>query len=214
MKKLLLHICCGPCSTPVISNLSPEFEVAGFYYNPNIFPETEFVSRLDSAKKVAQFNGIKLIVPDHSAVIPAEAGIYINKSRGLDSRFCGNDEKERGNNKRGWKNSNDYESYLRFIGGTKQKPERCFLCYRQRLEKTAGFAKKNGFDAFSTTLLISPFQFHEELKKIGEEIAKEYGIDFHYQDFRALYKESREISKELGLYLQKYCGCRFSRRRK
>ncbi len=121
MKKLLLHICCGPCSTPVIPNLRSEFEVAGFYYNPNIFPETEFASRLDSAKKVAQFNGIKLIVPDHSAVIPAEAGIYINKSRGLDSRFRGNDEKERGNNKRGWKNSNDYESYLRFIGETKKE---------------------------------------------------------------------------------------------
>lgn len=173
MQNLLLHICCGPCATPIIPNLNPKFEVLGYYFNPNIFPETEFNQRLNSAQKVAEFNGIKLVIPEQSR-----------------------------------------DDYFSYIGETKQKPERCLLCYRQRLAKTAQCAKENGFDAFSTTLLISPFQYHDDLRRIGEEISKEYGIDFYYEDFRELYNESREISKNLDLYLQKYCGCKFSRKRK
>ncbi len=57
-------------------------------------------------------------------------------------------------------------------------------CYKIRLEQTAKYAKKNGYDTFSTTLLISPYQRHEALKEIGEEIAKRYGLTFLYKDFR------------------------------
>lgn len=87
---------------------------------------------------------------------------------------------------------------------------RCEYCYRTRLEKTAQYAKENGYDSFSTTLLISPYQNHELLKKIGEELEKEYGVNFIYRDFRPGFRESQTRARELNLYRQKYCGCIFS----
>lgn len=67
-----------------------------------------------------------------------------------------------------------------------------------------------GYDAFSTTLLISPYQNHELLKQIGEELAQKYGISFLYRDFRQGFREGQNEARELGLYMQKYCGCVFS----
>ena len=83
-------------------------------------------------------------------------------------------------------------------------------CYKVRLEQTAKYAKENGYDAISTTLLVSPYQKHEILKKQGEEIAKKYGIQFLYRDFRVGFKEGQTKARELGMYMQKYCGCIFS----
>lgn len=83
-------------------------------------------------------------------------------------------------------------------------------CYPVRLEQTAKYAKENGYDSFSTTLLISPYQNHEMLIKVGEEMAKKYGLKFLYHDFRAGFREGQEKARELGLYRQKYCGCVFS----
>ncbi len=114
--------------------------------------------------------------------------------------------------------SPDYkmEEYFRavfsFVGeGLKPSPtERCSLCWRLRLSMTAGFAKNNGFDAFTTTLLVSPYQDHEKVKKIGEDIAVEKGIQFYYQDFRPGFREGQAEAKKENLYRQKYCGCVFS----
>ena len=83
-------------------------------------------------------------------------------------------------------------------------------CYRVRLEQTAKFAKENGFDSITTTLLVSPYQKHELLKEQGEEIAKKYGLEFVYRDFRIGFREGQAKARELGLYMQKYCGCIFS----
>ena len=83
-------------------------------------------------------------------------------------------------------------------------------CYRVRLEQTAKYAKENGYDTFSTTLLISPYQNHEALKQIGEEMAQKYDITFLYRDFRPGFREGQAKARELGLYMQKYCGCVFS----
>jgi predicted adenine nucleotide alpha hydrolase (AANH) superfamily ATPase len=109
------------------------------------------------------------------------------------------------------------EEYFRFIfsnnvgGGLKPSPaERCGLCWELRLSKTASFAKANGFDAFTTTLLISPYQDHEKVKKIGEKIASEKGVQFYYQDFRPGFRNGQEQAKKENLYRQKYCGCVFS----
>ena len=87
---------------------------------------------------------------------------------------------------------------------------RCQYCYRTRLEKTVQYAKENGYDAFCTTLLISPYQNHEKLKQTEEELEKEYGIHFYYQDFREGFRQGQNEARELGLYMQKYCGCIFS----
>jgi len=67
-----------------------------------------------------------------------------------------------------------------------------------------------GYDAFSTTLLISPYQKHEKLKALGEQLEKEIGIKFHYEDFRPFFREGQKQARELPLYMQKYCGCIFS----
>ena len=83
-------------------------------------------------------------------------------------------------------------------------------CYRVRIEQTAKYAKENGYDAFTTTLFVSPYQKHEELKKVCEEIADKYDIQFLYRDFRPGFREGQNKARELGLYMQKYCGCIFS----
>ncbi|MCL2800174.1 MAG: epoxyqueuosine reductase QueH [Treponema sp.] len=88
------------------------------------------------------------------------------------------------------------------------KPEsRCFLCYRIRLEKTAAFAKENNFGAFTTTLLISPYQDHDAIVQISRECSAKYGVGFYYMDFRRFFKESQASARARGFYMQKYCGC-------
>ena len=104
-------------------------------------------------------------------------------------------------------NNYEIENYLK---GSLAAEERCKFCYEERLEKTAKIAEELDLDAFTTTLLISPFQKHETIASVGDKLAGKFGIGFYYEDFRKGYKESRDISRSLGLYMQKYCGCIFS----
>ncbi len=78
------------------------------------------------------------------------------------------------------------------------------------MEKTAVFARENGFDAFTTTLLGSPYQDHDILKNICEDVAKKTGIKFYYDDFRVGFKAAHDKAKSKGMYCQNYCGCVFS----
>lgn len=88
--------------------------------------------------------------------------------------------------------------------------KRCGFCYRSRLEKTVRYAKEHGYDSFTTTLLVSPYQKHELIKQIAEELAEEYEIEFIYIDFREGFREGQQIARDAGLYMQKYCGCIYS----
>ena len=83
-------------------------------------------------------------------------------------------------------------------------------CYRVRLEQTAKYAKENGYDAFTTTLLVSPYQNNDLLIQVAEEIADKYGIKFLYRDFRPGFRDGQAEARSLGMYMQKYCGCVFS----
>lgn len=83
-------------------------------------------------------------------------------------------------------------------------------CYPVRLEQTAKYAKENGYDSFSTTLLVSPYQNHEAIIEVANKIADKYGIKFLYRDFRVGFRQGQAKARELGLYMQKYCGCVFS----
>ena len=85
-------------------------------------------------------------------------------------------------------------------------------CYPVRLEQTAKYAKENGYDTITTTLLVSPYQKHDIIKNLGESIAQKYGLTFLYRDFRVGFKRGQAKARELGLYIQKYCGCIFSER--
>lgn len=95
-----------------------------------------------------------------------------------------------------------------------ERGERCRLCYRDRLVKTAALAKNNNFDIFGTTLLVSPYKDDAAIRLIGGELAAVTGIAFLDMDFQANdgYRRSQELAKELELYRQKFCGCEYSRR--
>lgn len=88
--------------------------------------------------------------------------------------------------------------------------DRCHACYEMRLNETARIAREKGFEYFSTTLLISPYQKQELVKEVGEDFARIYGIQFVYEDLRPLFRDSWRLAREKGFYTQGYCGCIFS----
>lgn len=92
--------------------------------------------------------------------------------------------------------------------------ERCFKCYRMRMEETAKLAEKQGFDYFTTTLSISPLKNAAKINEIGEELGEIYKVEHLPSDFKKKngYKRSIELSAEHHLYRQNYCGCVYSRR--
>ena len=87
---------------------------------------------------------------------------------------------------------------------------RCTWCYEHRLEETARFAAENGFESFTTTLLASVYQRHDLIAAAAERFAKQYGVQFLYRDFRPNFRAGNQRARELGFYMQKYCGCVFS----
>ena len=109
------------------------------------------------------------------------------------------------------------ERFYEMAKGLEQVPEggaRCFKCYRLRLTETAAMARAGKYAYFTPTLSISPLKNAEKLNEIGGQLAKDYGVDYLYSDFKKRngYKRSTELSREYGLYRQDYCGCVFSMR--
>lgn len=100
--------------------------------------------------------------------------------------------------------------YFSAVNLKEDKEYRCSVCWSLRLKNTARLAKKEGFSHFTTTLLVSPYQDQELLKKIGSDISKEQNIDFYYEDFRPGFREAHDIAKKQGMYCQRYCGCIYS----
>ena len=175
---LILHSCCAPCSSYCIEYLSQYFSITVFYYNPNIYPETEYEKRKAEQKRLISEMETKHPVKMLDCDFQSEK--FYEMAKGLeDCRECG---------------------------------ERCFKCYRLRLEKTAVEAKNNDYDYFTTTLTISPLKNAQKINEIGYELAEKYGTDWLPSDFkkREGYKRSIELSKAFNLYRQNYCGCVFS----
>ena len=169
--KLLLHICCAPCSAACIKVLREEnIDIVGYWYNPNIHPFKEYDNRLKALKEYSKMINLNVIYDD----------------------FYGLDE---------------------FVKNTVNIIDnRCGYCYLSRMERVVKYAHDNGYDAFSSTLFISPYQKHDLLKSICEKLSKKYNIQFLYRYFRPYYELGREMFRETGLYMQKYCGCIFSER--
>ncbi len=176
--RLLLHSCCGPCSSYVIEYLSRFFDVTVFFSNSNISPEEEFDKRLITQREVTE--KLKTQYPVSLVADEYNHEDFLNKVSGLEN------ERE---------------------GGA-----RCTECFRLRLLEAAKYAKENGFDCFTTTLSVSPHKNAEILNSLGNEIGEQFGISFLTADFkkREGYKRSIELSRELDLYRQEYCGCEFS----
>lgn len=109
----------------------------------------------------------------------------------------------------------DYYGLVEFTRNVINNLEtRCCYCYETRIRKTAEHAKQNGFDMFSTTLLVSPYQNHEKIKEICEKYAEEYEIGFFYGDFRVNFRDGQKSAREKSIYMQKYCGCIFSEQKR
>lgn len=102
----------------------------------------------------------------------------------------------------------DIEEFFRRVAF--RENDRCAACYHLRLEKAARAAAEQGFDAFTTSLLVSPYQKHELIRDIGRSVGAEQAIEFYYEDFRPGWRQTRAMSREMDLYRQKYCGCIYS----
>ena len=87
---------------------------------------------------------------------------------------------------------------------------RCTYCYQHRLEGTARYAAEHGYESFTSTLLASLYQDHDGIKAAAEKYARQYGVEFLYRDFRPNFRAGNQRARELGFYMQKYCGCVFS----
>jgi len=90
MEKLLLHSCCGPCSTHVIETLKSRYDLTIFYYNPSIFPEEEYNKRLAEQKRFADIVGIKVITKDYdeSEFLSKVKGLELEKEGGKRCEVC------------------------------------------------------------------------------------------------------------------------------
>lgn len=100
------------------------------------------------------------------------------------------------------------KEYLRNVVGNEDN--RCEYCYTVRLEETAKKARDINADAFTTSLLVSPYQKFDMIIDIGRMMQERYSVEFFIEDFRNGFNEGRRMSKELELYRQKYCGCIYS----
>lgn len=87
---------------------------------------------------------------------------------------------------------------------------RCVKCYDMRMLETAKYASEHGFNHFTSTLFVSPYQNHEQMTESAQNAAKTYGVEFLHRDFRPYFREGQAIAREQELYMQKYCGCIFS----
>jgi len=184
--KLLMHICCANCSLYPIKNLkSKGIGITGLWFNPNIHPYTEYENRLDAVKKLE----LLLKNPPSPPFTKEGMGGLLD----IQIHYI------------------DYYGLKEFIDKTNNGGEnRCRICYEMRLDETARRAKEMGFGGFTTSLLVSPYQKHDVIIDTGKEMEKKYSIQFFYEDFRPGWEESVRMSKERGLYRQKYCGCIYS----
>ena len=105
---------------------------------------------------------------------------------------------------------NDYalRPFIREVAG--DIANRCGKCYEMRLFETARTARELGFDSFTSSLFISPYQNHDLMAETARRAAKEYGVEFLYRDFRPYFKAGQAFAREHDFYMQKYCGCVFS----
>lgn len=175
--KILLHVCCAPCSLGVIDRVLEEGDVTLHFYNPNIYPSTEYEKRLDALKEVVKTRYPNLEILEYGY----DENEFLCVAKGLET------ESEGG--------------------------KRCDECIRLRMTNSAKLAKSLGFDAFTTTLSVSPHKSYPLINKIGKELEKELGIKFIDTDFKKKdgFLKSTRLSKEMGIYRQNYCGCRFSK---
>ena len=192
--RLLLHVCCAPCSSYCLEYLRQFFDVTVFYYNPNITEEEEYRLRAAEEQRLIEAYNTQVATGDFGEMHSDEHAHAITYTEGV----------------------YEPDAYLERIAGLEGEPEggkRCTMCFSMRLEASAKRAAEEGYDFFTTTLTISPLKDADRLNAIGEHFAEQYGVAFLPSDFKKKdgYKRSIELSRAFGLYRQDYCGCSFSK---
>lgn len=181
---LLLHSCCGPCSTAVIERLVDDFDITVFFYNPCITDRDEYERRKENQIRFIENYNLHLggLNQIHFMEGEYEPEEYFQLTAGY---------------------SNEPE------GGA-----RCTICFTQRLEKTAQIAQMRGFPLFTTTLTVSPHKNYPLISALGKEAAEKHSVEFLDMDFKkkAGFQRSIQLSKGYDLYRQNYCGCEYSKR--
>ncbi len=178
--KLLLHVCCGPCFTIPFRELKDYFDITIMYYNPNIYPTSEYNKRLSELKR------------------------YLDLIHVLDKITFIEDVEDH----------DHFMEDLRPYAEQKEGHDRCRLCIRKRLIHTFEYAKAHDFEYVGTVMTISRYKNAQDINKIGEELAEEYGIKYLFSDFKQNngYEDSLIITQNCNLYCQKFCGCEYSLR--
>ncbi len=113
----------------------------------------------------------------------------------------------------------DPGDWMVMVQGLEEEPEkgrRCELCIRERLRRTALEAKERGFDAFAAVLTVSPHKDATMINRLGAEAGREFSVEYLPTDLKKLdgFNRSVQLSREMGIYRQDYCGCEFSKRQK
>ncbi len=182
-KKLLLHSCCGPCSTAVVERLAAEYDITLYFYNPNITDPEEYERR-----KAAQLRYLEAY---------NEKEPECRKIKFLEGPY----------------DRNDYYEAVIGLEADPEGGKRCGRCFELRMLKAAKTAVDLGFDCFGTTLTVSPHKNYDTISRIGCRLSEGTNIGFINEDFKkkAGYNRSVQLSKEYDLYRQKYCGCEFSK---
>lgn len=207
-EKILMHCCCGPCSSACIERLAPDYDMTLFFYNPCIDDRDEYEKRkatliglVDEINRNG-YVGVEAGEAEDDAEMPSSETVITPLEYGpvkvVEGKY-------------------DPDNYLEAVKGLEGEPEggaRCAVCFRMRLLEAAKYAKENGFDGFTTTLTVSPHKNYSVISAIGKEVADEVGIEYLPFDFKKKdgFLHSIRLSKAYGLYRQDYCGCRFSKR--
>ncbi len=182
--KLLLHACCGPCSTSCVERLADEYSITLYYYNPNIMDREEYLLRRDGLLRfIKAFN-------------------EENKNRGIFVDYL-----------EGRYDPEKFIYMAKGLEDAPEGGARCDMCFTMRLADTAVMAKKLCMDYFTTTMSVSPHKNYEEIKKLGLMLEDETGVNYLDVDFKKKngFGRSVELSKKYGLYRQNFCGCEYSR---
>ncbi len=182
-RRVLLHSCCGPCSTACIERLLPDYKVTVFFYNPNITDREEYEKR--KANQIKFIEAFNEEVPEEDRVVFIE-GEYLPE---------------------------DFFDVAQGLEDCPEGGERCTECFKLRLDRTARAALVMGYPIFGTTLTVSPHKNYQLISCIGTQLGEVYGLEFLDMDFKkkAGFQRSIELSKKYELYRQNYCGCEFSK---
>lgn len=181
--RLLLHACCGPCSTSCVERVADEYEVTLYYYNPNIMDREEYLRRREALLKF------------------------------IDAFNADNEGRTRVEYLEGEYDPEMFIRLAEPMKDEPEGGKRCDMCFAMRLSDTAKMAKELGYDYFTTTMSVSPHKDYKTIAELGFSLEENTGVKYLDIDFKKRngFGRSVEMSKMYGLYRQNFCGCEYAR---